>query len=55
MHQQGIGYRFENELTENTRVEELSANIARENHNSANSRPTDLESKIEKEVYYGFT
>ena len=43
MHQKGIEYVFDRDLTENERVEELNTNLARGNHNSANSRPKELE------------
>ena len=47
-------YKFDCELIENERVEEQSTNLACRNHNSANSRPKDLEPKINRKVLYGF-
>ena len=54
MHQEGMEYHFERDLTENGRVEEIQANLARGNHNLANSRPKELETKINREVTYRF-
>ena len=54
MHQEGMEYHFDCDLTENERVEELQANLARGNHNSAKSRPEELATKINREVTYGF-
>ena len=54
MHQEGMEYHFERDLTEHERVEELQENLARGNHNSAKSRPKELETKITREVIYGF-
>ena len=39
IHQEGMGYHFDQDLTENERVEELQANLARGNHNSVKERP----------------
>ena len=54
IHQEGMEYYFDHDLTKNERVEELNANIARGNHNSAKSRPKELETKINRELTYGF-
>ena len=53
MHQEGMEYHFERDLTENKRVKDFNANLDRGNHNSANSRPEELETKINRQVSYG--
>ena len=55
MHQEGMEYHFDRDLTENERVEELQANLTRGNHNSAKSRPKELATKINREVTYAHT
>ena len=47
-------YHFDRDLTESERVEEVQANLLRGNHNSAKDRPKELETKITREVSYGF-
>ena len=47
-------YYFDPDLTEDERVEELNANLAQGNHKLAKSRPKELETKINREVNYGF-
>ena len=54
MHQEGIEYHYDRDLTENERLEELQANLTCGNHNSAKSRPEELVTKINREVTYGF-
>ena len=54
IHQEGMEYHFDRDLTESERVEEVQANLLRGNHNSAKDRPKELETKITREVTYGF-
>ena len=54
MHQKGMEYIFKRDLTEDERMAELEANIARGNHASAKSQPKELERKVDREVTYGF-
>ena len=48
MHQQGIHYAFTRKLSDDERMTELNANIARENHRLATKRPEILEEKLER-------
>lgn len=49
-----MDYRFDCELIDDNRVEELSANLAQGNNNSAKSWPMYLKTKIIKEVNFEF-
>lgn len=54
MHQKGMEYVFNRDLTEDERMVELNANIARRNDSSAKSQPKELEKKINREITFGF-
>ena len=54
MHQQGMEYHYDRDLTESEKEEELQTNLTRGNHNSAKSCLKELETKINREVMYGF-
>lgn len=50
----GMDYRFEWELSEEQRKEELTATIERGNHKSARDEPERLEKALNKDVHHGF-
>ena len=54
MYQKGMEYYFDRDLTKKERSEELKANLAQGNYNSAKSQSEELEIKINREVIYGF-
>ena len=55
LHQNGMEYIYNKELTDCERMAELEANISRGNHRSATERPTELRTKLDREVEYGFS
>mmetsp|Transcript_42028 Transcript_42028/g.48575 ORF Transcript_42028/g.48575 Transcript_42028/m.48575 type:complete len:97 (-) Transcript_42028:116-406(-) len=54
MHQKGMEYIFKGDLTEVERMAELEVNIARGNHSTVESKPKELEKKVDREVTFGF-
>jgi hypothetical protein len=52
---EGMNYFFENDISEEQRVQELEANLKRGNHKSATSAPAITEAELLKDVRHGFS
>ena len=55
VHQHGMHYAFTSTLSNDERMAELKANIARGNHRSATERAEILDEKLERDVRFGFS
>ena len=55
VHKEGMHYAFTRTLSNNERMAELKANIARGNHRSATERSEILEEKLERDIKFGFS
>ena len=50
LHQNGMEFIYSKELTDYEKIVEIEANIAQGNHRLATGRPTELKTKLSREV-----